>query len=67
MIKLVIKEKRDGVLATYMGKHTNTFEHMFGIAKLYMEIKKNRPEVTDKEIKEVVKELIERMEEEING
>ena len=67
MIKLVIKEKRDGALVTYIGKHTNTFEHMMAIAKLYMEIKQNRPEVTDKEIDEVVKELIGRMEEENNG
>lgn len=67
MIKLFIKEKRNGILTTYIGKRTNAFEHMMGIAKMYMEIKQNRPEVTDKEIKEAVKEIIKQMEVELNG
>lgn len=63
MLKLVIKEKNDGLLLSYNSKKTSTFEHMMGIAKLYKTIKEKQPDVTDEEIHDVVIKILE-MEEE---
>lgn len=63
MIKLKIKSKQDGILTCYSSNKTNTLEHIFGIAKLYQEIKENQPDITDKEIKKIVKIILEKEEE----
>lgn len=63
MIKLKIKNKQDGILTCYSSRKTNTIEHIFGIAKLYQEIKENQPDITDKEIKEIVKRILKKDEE----
>lgn len=64
MLKLKIKAKNEGMLSIYSSKNTNVMEHLMGIAKLYLEIKENQPEVTDEEIHDIVMNMLKEMEEE---
>ena len=62
MLKIKIDDRNGITGISYKCKKTNSYEHIVAIARIYKEIKE-QSKTTDKEIKDLVKYVLEQMEE----